>query len=176
MNGKSALFFCSGSFDIDPKYNQAAREIVRAACLHGYDIVSGGTTKGTMKVVVDTARECGARAIGVLPRFMVNVAHPDLDEVIWTDSMSERKDKMRENASLAVALPGGAGTMDEFFDTLTLKKLGQYDGRLIVVNIDGFYDKLRELLGHFVETGMLDGGSMELVEFADSVGDFEKMI
>ena len=60
MEGKTAVFFCSASFDIDPKFNQAARDFVRAACLRGYTIASGGTTKGTMKVVVDTARECGA--------------------------------------------------------------------------------------------------------------------
>lgn len=176
MDGKVALFFCSASFSIDPKYNQAAREIVRAACLHGYGISSGGTVKGTMKVVTETARACGAKAKGVLPRFMTNVADPDLDEVVWTDTMSERKEKMREGSSIAVALPGGIGTLDELFETITLAKLGKYDGRIIVVNWDGYYDFLHSLLDYLVQEEMLDAQSRSLVHFVSSVEEFEKLI
>ena len=176
MSAKTALFFCSASFDIDPKYNQAAREIVRAACLHGYDISSGGTIKGTMKVVVDETKACGARAIGVIPRFMDIYVHPDLDEVIWTETMSERKEKMREGTALSVLLPGGIGSLDEFFETFTLAKLDRYAGKVIVYNFDGFYDRLRELLDFYVETGMLDAKSRTLAHFVNSVEEFERLI
>ena len=176
MSEKIALFFCSASFGIDPKYNQAAREFVRAACLRAYVISSGGTIKSTMKVVVDEAKSCGARTLGVIPRFMAQYVHPDLDEVVWTESMSERKEKMREGTSLAVLLPGGIGSMDEFFETFTLAKLGRYSGKLIVVNVDGYYDKLKDLLDHFTEMGMLDSASASLVHFADTVEQFEQLI
>ena len=176
MEGKVALFFCSASFDIDPKFNQAAREYVRAACLHGYGISSGGTVKGTMKVVVDTAKAFGARTEGVLPRFMAPVAHPDLDEVAWTDTMAERKERLREDATVVVALPGGIGTLDEFFETLTLAKLGKFRGKVIVANVDGFYDKLKELLDFYVATGMLDAGTLALAHFVDSVEAFEALL
>ena len=176
MEGKVAVFFCSASFYIDPKYNQAAREYVRAACLRGYTISSGGTTKGTMKVVVDTARACGARTLGILPRFMADVRHPDLDELVWTDTMADRKEKMREGTDVVVALPGGIGTLDEFFETLTLAKLGKYQGKIVVANVDGFYDKLRELLDFYVETGMLDAWSRSLVHFVYSVQEFEELL
>ena len=92
MSDKKAVIFCSASNDIDPKYNQAARQVVRAACLSGYDIVSGGTVKGTMDVVCRQASECGVRVIGVLPRFMKGLENPLLSECIWTDRMSSRKD------------------------------------------------------------------------------------
>ena len=124
MSEKRAVVFCSASYDINPKYNQAAREVVRAACLSGYGIVSGGTVKGTMGHVSDEAARCGAENIGVLPRFMKGLEHPALTDLIWTDKMSERKDAMREGTCLAIALPGGIGTMDELSETFCLAQMG----------------------------------------------------
>lgn len=162
---KKAVFFCSSYSAIDEKFNQAAREIVRAACLKGYGIVSGGTVKGTMKVVADTAHECGAENIGIIPRFMRGYEYPYLTETVWTDTMSERKECMREGTSLAIALPGGVGTMDELIETLTLAKLDQYHGRIIALNIDGFYEPLKEMLQHFLQTGMVGADTLALIEF-----------
>lgn len=176
MTGKVAVFFCSASFDIDPKYNQAARDYVRAACLHGYAISSGGTTKGTMRVVVDTARECGAPTKGALPRFMDEVVYPDLDELVWTDTMAERKEALRADASVAVALPGGIGTLDEYFECLTLAKLGLFKGKVIAVNVDGFYDKLKDLLDDLVARGMLDTRTRAMAHFVDTVEAFEALL
>ena len=90
--------------------------------------------------------------------------------------MSERKEKMREGTSVAVALPGGIGTLDELVETLTLAKLGKYSGRIYALNIGGFYDKLIELLDYYVSTGMLDSGSRELISFPSTVGELEAMI
>ena len=150
------LFFCSAVKDIDPDYNRAAREVVRAACAKGYEIVSGGTVKGTMGVVCDEAAACGGRLRGILPRMMKGLEHPALDELIWTDTMSERKELMREGVDFVIALPGGIGTMDELFETLVLSKLGCFDGRIAALNVNGFYDPLAALLDHFVATKMLE--------------------
>ena len=111
MSEKKAVIFCSASYDIDPKYNQAAREFVRAACLSGYDIVSGGTVKGTMKVVCDEARKFDVRVVGVLPKFMKGLEYPDVTECIWTDRMSERKDMMREGTDVAILSLGAIGNL-----------------------------------------------------------------
>lgn len=171
-----ALFYCSASFEIDPKFNQAAHDIVCAACGLGYDIVSGGTIKGTMKVVADTAVECGARNIGVVPRFMEALVYPALTECIWTDTMSERKERMREGVDAVVALPGGIGTLDELIETFVLAKLDKYHGKVIVANIDGFYEPLKALLDHYVSTGMLDAASRELVSFPCSVEEVREAL
>lgn len=171
-----ALIFCSASNTIDPKYNQAARELVRAACLHGYDIVSGGTIKGTMRHVAEEAEAMGAVHEGILPRFMQGLEYPGLTRTVWTGTMSERKELMREGTDLAVALPGGIGTLDEFFETFTLAKLGRYHGKVIVFNFDGYYDDLRGLLAGMVEHGMLDQESFEMVSFPATVEEFEKLI
>jgi hypothetical protein len=173
MSGKKALFFCAASSTIDPKYNQAAREAVRAACLCGYEIVSGGTIKGTMKVVSDTARECGARVKGVLPRFMDGLEYPALDELIWTDSMSTRKEEMRAGVSLAVALPGGIGTLDELAETCTLVRLHQCEAKIVIFNVDGFYDILERLFDFYVETGMLDMPTRKKYIFVKTIEAFK---
>ena len=163
-----ALFFCSAVKEIDPRYNQAAREVVRAACARGYEIVSGGTVKGTMCVVCDEAAACGASIRGVLPRFMKGLEHPALTEVIWTDSMSERKEAMREGVDWAIALPGGIGTMDELFETFVLAKLGKFDGRIAALNVNGFYDPLAAMLDHFVATNMLTPEDRALLHIPSS--------
>lgn len=168
---KKLVFYCSASYDIDQRFNQAAREATRAACALGYTIVSGGAVKGTMGAVADEVARCGGRHIGVLPRFMDEFKFPGLDEVIWTDTMAERKEKMREGTCAAIALPGGIGTLDELIGTLTLAKLGQYDGKIYALNLEGFYNPLKALLNHYVATGMLDSRSRELIEFPDTVDE-----
>ena len=175
MSGKKAVFFCSASKNIDPKYNQAARDSVRAACLAGYGIVSGGSFRGTMGAVCDTARDLGAPNYGVMPEFMRGLEYEGLTELRWAPTMSIRKQMMREGVCLAVALPGGIGTMDELFETMVLAKLGQFHGRIAVLNLDGFYEPLKALLNHFVEKGMLEPKDAALVSFADTPEELAKI-
>ena len=176
MSDKRAVIYCSSSSDIDPIYNEAARQIVRAACLSGYDIVSGGSWRGTMGHVCDEALEHGVRVIGVLPRFMKGFEHPRLTECIWTERMSERKDAMREGTSLAIALPGGIGTLDEIAETYCLAKLGRYPGRVVVFNMNGFYDPFKEQLYRYVERGMMDEASRALMHFPETVEELKGLL
>ena len=166
---KKAVIFCSASFDIDQAYNDAAALITSGLCKRGYTIVSGGTIKGTMCVVADEVVRCGGKHIGVIPRFMESLVYPDLTETVWTETMSDRKEKMREGTCAAIALPGGIGTLDEMIETLTLAKLGKYSGKVIAFNMDGFYEPLKVLLDHYVSTGMLDSRSRELISFPETV-------
>ena len=170
------VFFCSASKDIDPKYNQAAREAIRAACSLGYTIVSGGTVKGTMGEISDEVVKNHGRHVGVIPRFMANVLYPDMAETIWTESMDERKVKMREGTVAAIALPGGIGTLDELIETLTLAKLGLYKGKILALNVNGFYEPLKALLDHYVSTGMLDSPSRGLISFPETVDELAEIL
>lgn len=176
MSNKKAVFYCSAVSDIDPKYNQAAREIVRAACLCGYDIVSGGTVKGTMGHVCDEASRYGAEVIGVVPYFMKGLEHPSLTKCIWTNRMSERKDAMREGTDIAIALPGGIGTLDEFVETCCLAKMGLYKGKLVAFNIDGFYEPLRSLLKHYSESNMYPETALAKIHFPRTVEEVVKLL
>lgn len=170
------VFFCSASKNIDPMYNQAAREAIRAACSLGYTIVSGGTVKGTMGELADEVIKCHGRHVGVIPRFMADVLYPDMSETIWTGTMDERKVKMREGTVAAIALPGGIGTLDELIETLTLAKLGLYKGKILALNINGFYEPLKALLDHYVATGMLDSPSRELIQFPGTVRELADIL
>ena len=118
----------------------------------------------------------GGKHVGIIPRFMEPLVFPELSEVIWTDTMAERKALMREKASVAVALPGGIGTLDEFIETMVLLKLGKWAGRMYVLDIDGFYGPFRTLLDHYVATGMLDEVTRSLVEFPTTVGELMDML
>lgn len=170
MKGKIAVF-CSASFEIDSKYNKVAREFVRAASLRGYGIVSGGTVKGTMGVISEELHDCGGYHLGVIPRFMEQYVYPDLSEVIWTDTMAQRKTLLREGTCAVVALPGGIGTLDEVIETFALVHLKQYFGKIFLLNHEGFYEPLRQLLRHYVDTKMMTEETMSKVVFAQGVDE-----
>lgn len=170
MRNKIAVF-CSASFEIDPKYNKVAREFVRAASLRGYGIVSGGTIKGTMGEISDELHACGGYHLGVIPRFMEQYVYPDLTEVIWTDTMAQRKTLLREGTCAVVALPGGIGTLDEVIETFALVHLKQYFGKIFILNHEGFYEPLRLLLRHYVDTKMMTEETMSKIIFAQTPGE-----
>ena len=163
------VIFCSASTKIDPKYNEAARELARELHRRGYALVSGGGSIGTMGAITDESVKCGGEHIAVLPRFMKGLENPAVSKVVWTDTMSQRKEAMREGTVAAIALPGGIGTMDELIETHTLRKLHKYNGAIYALNLDGFFNPLKALLDRFVETKMLEPEDRNLVVFPESV-------
>jgi uncharacterized protein (TIGR00730 family) len=165
---KKIAVYCSASFNIDNKYNVVAREFVRKASSRGYGIVTGGTIKGTMGEVSDELRSCGGYHLGVIPRFMEQYVYPELSEVIWTDTMAERKTLLREGTIAVIALPGGVGTLDELIETVALVHLKQYFGKMYVLNHEGFYEPLKVLLDHYVSTGMMPQATRDKIIFADT--------
>lgn len=173
---KKIAVFCSASSEIDPKYNKVAREFVRAASLCGYGIVTGGTVKGTMGEVSDELHAIGGYHKGVIPRFMKQFVYPDLSELVWTDTMAERKTILREDTCAVVALPGGTGTLDELIETVALVHLKQYFGKITVLNLDGFYEPLKALLDHYVAAGMMTKETRGKVLFADTAEQLIEML
>ena len=167
---KRIAVFCSASDHLDEKYTRAAREVVEGLCRKGYAIVSGGSFRGTMGVVSDTVKASGGYHIGVMPEFMQAFIYDGLNETVWTPTMALRKEAMRKDTDAVIALPGGTGTLDELFETHVLVKLGRYNGRIIVLNFNGFYEPLRALLDHYVREGMLTKTDRELIEFIDTPG------
>lgn len=172
MPEKKAVVFCSASFDIDERYNDLARDVVRILYGCGYGMVSGGTVKGTMNVIAEEARRLGMEHKGVLPVFMKGLEYRGLTELVWTPTMSERKEAMRAGTCLVVALPGGIGTLDEVIEALTLAKLNRYPGKIVAFNFEGFYEPLKALLDHYVGTGMLDKPSRRLIYFPETLEEF----
>lgn len=166
---KKIAVFCSASEKIDPKYNEAAREMARGLHAKGYSLVSGGGKIGTMGAITDESIKCGGDHTAVLPMFMKGLENPGVSRIVWTDTMSTRKEAMREGAVAAIALPGGIGTMDELIETHVLKKLHKWNGEIYALNIDGFYNPVKALLEHYVKTGMMEAYDRDLVKFPESV-------
>jgi uncharacterized protein (TIGR00730 family) len=110
----------------------------------GITLITGAGCHGLMRSVEDGTLESGGKAIGVIPQFMVeqNWHHTGLSELIITDSMHERKEKMASLADAVIALPGGCGTMEELLEIITWKQLGLYLGPIIILNVNGYYDQL----------------------------------
>lgn len=155
---KRICVYCSSSNILEDKYKEAAQCFARAASLHNYTIVCGGSCKGLMGIIIDTMIEAGANVEGVMPEFMKNLEfqHPALHNIEVVSKMSERKDLLRENTDAVVAFPGGLGTLEEFIETYTLKRLGIYPGDVIIFNQDGFYDPLLSLFEHFENKRVLN--------------------
>ena len=168
MAERKAVVFCSASGDIDPKYNEAAREVVRALHSYGWTLVSGGSFRGTMGVIADEMKRLGGKHIGVLPRFMAGLEYDGLTELHWSDTMADRKERMRQGTEAAIALPGGIGTLDEIIETHVLAKLGRYGGKVFALNVDGFFDPFKALLDHYVAAGMLEPCDRALLIFVDT--------
>ena len=168
MAERKAVVFCSASGDIDPKYNEAAREVVRALHSYGWTLVSGGSFRGTMGVIADEMKRLGGKHVGVLPRFMAGLEYDGLTELHWSDTMADRKERMRQGTQAAIALPGGIGTLDEIIETHVLAKLGRYGGKVYALNVDGFFDPFKALLDHYVATGMMEARDRALMVFADT--------
>ena len=176
MPQRKAVIFCSASYGIDPKFSEAAREVVRALHAYGWGLVSGGSFRGTMGVIADEMERLGGEHIGVLPRFMKGLEYPRLTELVWADTMAERKERMREGTAAAIALPGGIGTLDEIIETLVLAKLGRYGGKVFALNLDGFFDPFKALLDHYVATGMLEPRDRAMLVFADTVEELAEYL
>ena len=176
MAERKAVVFCSASGDIDPKYNEEAREVVRALHSYGWTLVSGGSFRGTMGVIADEMKRLGGKHIGVLPRFMAGLEYDGLTELHWSDTMADRKERMRQGTVAAIALPGGIGTLDEIIETHVLAKLGRYGGKVFALNVDGFFNPFKALLDHYVATGMLEPRDRELLVFADTVEELAEYL
>lgn len=125
-----------------------ARDLGRRIAEAGLPVINGGGARGLMAAVSDGALAAGGEAIGVIPRFMVDkgFCHPALSRTIITDDMHERKRTMAEMSVGAIALPGGVGTFEELMEILTWQKLSLYGGPVVILNQEGYYEPLLQML------------------------------
>lgn len=167
---KRITVFCGSSKGYDPVYIDRAHELGTLLAKLNYEVVYGGTRIGLMGALADGALQKEGKVTGVLPRFLKEkeIAHEELSELILVDTMHERKVKMRELSDAAIALPGGFGTMEEFFEMLTWGQLGIHKKPVGMLNINGFYDKLDQFLDDMVKQGFLNAENKQMVLFSSS--------
>ena len=168
---KSVCVFCASSRGRDPRFMAAATELGTSLARRGLGVVYGGAHVGLMGAVADAALAAGGSVIGIMPRSMADreVAHTGLTQLHLVTTMHERKAMMATLSDAFIALPGGYGTMDEFFEALTWAQLGYHAKPCVLVNIAGFFDPLLHFLEGAVREGLLHPGNRSLILVADSV-------
>lgn len=164
--------YCGSSVGDDPKFVATARAFGAALAAAGIGVVYGGGRVGLMGALADAALAAGAEVIGVIPRFLEDreIAHSGV-ELRVVESMHERKQLMAELSDAFVALPGGFGTFEEFFEIVTWVQLGLMRARCILVNLDGYYDPLLALIDGAVAKGFISSTNRAIVESYPTVED-----
>jgi uncharacterized protein (TIGR00730 family) len=167
------LVFCGSGPGRRPEYMTAAAELGRRLAAEGLGTVYGGASVGMMGAVADGALGAGGEVTGVIPRQLVDreLAHPGLSELHVVASMHERKALMLSLADAVVALPGGAGTMDELFEVLTWSQLGLHEKPVGLLNIAGYYTSLLGFLDHAVNERLLRAQQRDSLIVADAVAE-----
>jgi uncharacterized protein (TIGR00730 family) len=165
--------FCASSAKISEKYfhqtELVAQELVNAKCT----IVYGGGSVGLMGSLANKALLLGGEVIGVLPRFMDKVewGHKGLSKMVLVEDMRERKKQLISNVDAVIALPGGCGTLEELMEVYTLKRLGKFTKPIIVLNTDGFYNHLEQLIEKMIEEKFMRPEHRQIWQFVNSPSD-----
>ena len=170
---RSVAVFCGASSGEDGRFAEAARALGEGVARAGLRLVYGGGRIGLMGVLADAALAAGGRVVGVIPEFLtrVEVAHERADEMIVTDSMHSRKQRMFDMADAFVSFAGGLGTLDETFEILTWKQLDLHAKPILVADVDGSAKPLLDLIESVIATGFARPDIRALFEVTRGVPD-----
>ncbi|WP_316608851.1 TIGR00730 family Rossman fold protein [uncultured Ruminococcus sp.] len=160
---------------IGKTFLDAGHELGEKLAKRGHSLVFGGGSSGMMGAVARGTHDGGGHITGIAPSFfnVDGILYPLCDEIIYTDTMRRRKQKMEEMSDGFIVSPGGIGTFEEFFEILTLKQLGRLSKPIAILNTDGYYDSLLEMLRHTAETNFMSEKNFALFFVSD---DIDKVI
>lgn len=169
---KRICVFAGSSLGTQAQYRQVAQELGRTLAERDMGLVYGGARVGLMGVMADAALAAGGEVTGVIPSALAakEIAHSGLSELRVVASMHERKAAMADLSDGFVALPGGWGTLDEFFEVLTWAQLGLHRKPCGLLNVQGYFDRLLSFLEHAVEEGFLRREYGSMISVAESAG------
>jgi len=161
----SVCVYCGSRFGTDPAWRRAATELGTALADEGWRLVYGAGDVGLMGAVANATQAAGGETFGVIPVHLLRheVGKRDLTSFVVTENMHERKKVMFMNSDAIVVLPGGAGSLDEFFEALTWRQLGLHDKPIVLLNTSGYWDPLIGLIDHVVGTGFADASLKDYV-------------
>lgn len=168
---KSLCIFCGSRNGTDPIHRAQAERLGALCGRNGIEVIYGGGHVGLMGAVADAAMAAGGSVVGIIPEHLLQreVGHRGISELIVTDDMFERKDRMLACADAFVALPGGLGTLDEFFEVLTLHQLGRHQKPMVLVNIGGFWDPLIALIRGLVTADFAGKNALDMFQTLEHV-------
>lgn len=160
----------AASKTIDAQFTEVGHALGCLLAQHGYGLVFGGGDNGMMGAVARGTHDGGGRIIGVAPRFfnVDGVLYPHCDELIYTDTMRERKQKMEDLSGAFIVTPGGIGTFEEFFEILTLKQLGRTKKPLVILNTAGYYDNMLAMLRRTIDSNFMSAKTLDLFGIVDT--------
>jgi len=178
QNLKSVCVYCGSRDGRDAAYATAAQATGEMLAANGWRLVYGAGDVGLMGRVANAVQQAGGATFGVIPTHLMDweVGKRDLDRFIVTETMHERKKVMFMNADAVVVLPGGAGSMDEFFEVLTWRQLKLHRKPVILLNVGGFWNPLVALLEHIVDHGFAGDDILGFVQIADDIDALEEML
>ena len=164
----SLCVYCGSRTGDDPAFAALAAEVGAWIGSHNGQLVYGGGRNGLMGIVADATLATGGRVIGVIPKALVEKewAHTDCTELYVVDTMHERKRIMAEHADAFLTLPGGIGTLEEFFEVWTWRQLGYHAKPVGLLNLNGYYDPLLAFLSTSVNNGFMSDWQMGLIAVA----------
>ncbi len=173
MSVKSVCVYCGSRAGAMPAYAEDAKALGRALARQGWRLVYGAGDVGLMGEVARAAQGAGGDTFGVIPAHLAarETANGDLARHVVTETMHERKKVMLMNADAVVVLPGGAGSLDEFFEVLTWRQLALHDKPVLVLNTRGYWDPLRALIEHVIDQGFADPSLRAFVTWTDTPDD-----
>lgn len=165
--------YCGSRLGNNDIYDKAARELGKALAKNGLGLVYGGASIGLMGAVADEAIKHGSDAVGVIPTFMLEheIAHQGLTKLHLTDTMHTRKAIMAEYADAFVTLPGGLGTLEEIMEIATWRQLYQHEKPMIIMNINGYYDRLIDHLRYTAEQGFMKQQDFERLIVCNTIDE-----
>jgi hypothetical protein len=165
--------FCSANADIDAAYRRAAEELGRWAARKGHTVVFGGVNQGLMECLAKATKEAGGHTVGVVPSIVEETGRTSRynDEVVTCQNLSERKQLMLDRSDVFVALPGGVGTLDEVFTVAASYTIGYHRKRVILYNVNGFWDSLIHMLDDLQQRGMVRGKWRDYIGVATTLED-----
>lgn len=170
---KKICIFCGSSMGFDPIYKEKAAELGHVLADHGCELLFGGGSVGLMKVIADVMMERGCKVTGTITQHLLDmhVGHPEIDELIVVESMAERKKILEDMADGFIALPGGIGTMDEFFEAYVLSQLRVFDKPVALFNVNGYYDGIVAFIKHIADEGFMRREHAENLIVSDNPKD-----
>ncbi len=170
--------YCGASIGTEEIYEERTKEIGQWIAKTAGTLVYGGGEVGLMGVLADAVLSHGGKAIGIIPKFLMDreIGHKDLTEMIVVDSMTERKKQMIELGDVYIALPGGPGTLEEISEVISWARVGINNKPCIFFNIDNYYKYLKNHFDYMVEKGFLKEDDAKKVLFSDSIDEIEKFI
>lgn len=162
---KSICVYCGASFNGDPLLKKTVEELASVMVEKKINLVYGGGGVGVMGLIADAVLALGGTVTGVIPQFLLDleVAHKRVTQLIVTENMHQRKKNMADISEGFVILPGGFGTLEEFFEVLTWLQLGLHCNPIGVLNVNGYYDNLFAQMDVMVKSGFLKQSNRDLV-------------